>query len=155
MCYPATRSAYSCGQRVISGNVVHHTCTGARRSCESTRAGIADSRRDKYNGGTRTDGSNPVGLENLSSVCRYYSRHPLLGRRIKRGPPPPSASGFVSSSIWRSHVSHLCFRFCELRELRASASRERRERSSGEHCGLQICSGTFDKSSRAVVLVEN
>ena len=45
--------------------------------------------------GTRTDGadSNPVGLENLSWVCRYYSRHPLLGRRIKRSSPIPSASG--------------------------------------------------------------
>lgn len=90
-------------------NLGKRRTTQVHRCVAKLRADITDSRRecDKYNGGTGTDGagSNPVGLENLSSVCRYYSRHPLLGRRIKRGPPPPSASGLASSSIWRSHVS--------------------------------------------------
>lgn len=121
------RSAYS----------VAATCNLGKRHTTQVRSeellvGITDSRRecDKYNGGTRTDGagSNPVGLENLSTVCRYYSRHPLLGRRIKRGPPPPSVSGLASSSIWRSHVFRpvlplLCFRFCKLRKIRADVSR--------------------------------
>lgn len=123
--------------------------------------GITDSRRecDKYNGGTRTDGagSNPVGLENLSSVCRYYSRHPLLGRRIKRDPPPPSASGLVSSSPYGGPMfpdlsPPLCFRFCKLRKLRTGVGRERAAGSKSEALSrrlrIAIYSATFDKSWR-------
>lgn len=153
VCYPTYTNEIGIQlQRVILENVVPHVHRCVAKLRVGSRADITDSRRkcDKYNGGTRTDGvgSNPVGLENLSSVCRYYSRHPLLGRRIKRGSPPPSVSGLVSSSIWRSHVSRsVSLRaFCKLRKLRAGVASRRRAAKARRR--LRIYSGTFDKSSR-------
>lgn len=113
----------------------------------------------------RGAGSNPVGLENLLRVCRYYTLPSPVTRtyrQIKRGPRLRSVSGFVPRAYHGApsppRVFPVCFRRC--RKLRAflafargSVRRERRRKNVAEKAatsGSAICDRALDKSFRSV-----